>query len=97
MALLKTLILKEIIVALMIINAITYTPLSLLFQTPLHSPFNLFSLSISAFKCENEAIFALKRVKNPEKTLKFGSKTKLNAMGERSLWGVGVAVGMAVG
>ena len=35
--------------------------------------------------------------KNPKKTLKFASKTKLNAMRERSLWGVGVAVGMVVG
>ena len=40
--------------------------------------------SFIAFKCKNEVIFALKRVKNPEKSLKFGSKMRLNAKGERA-------------
>ena len=85
MVLLKTLILKEIIVALMIINAINHSPLSSLSSRSIQPIFSLFF----AFKCEIEEIFALKRVKNPEKYLKFGSKTKLNAKGERALARVG--------
>ena len=81
MALLKTLILKEIIVALMIINAITYTPLSNTFSLSIQP---IISLSISAFKHEFEGIFGLKWVKNPEKSLKITPKMKLNAKGERA-------------
>ena len=75
----------------MIINAINHSPLSNTFSLPIQP---IISLSFSAFKCENEAIFDLKWVKNPEKTLKFASKMNLNAKGERIQKGGELLVGV---